>query len=204
MARMRLLLTSFGHDHIRDFVRGTVAYIPDATRLFADSPEAAPFMETERNMLREHGLKIRELPIATSTPEEVDRVLSEVDGVYVAGGETFDLLWLLRSTGNDEVLIKHVRAGLPYIGTSAGAVIAGPSIEPISLLDSPDVAPNLSDYSGLGLCEHVVVPHAGGTIPQFPIDVFAETVRSYGAEFPLVLLKDGQALLIDDHGVHLI
>lgn len=147
---------------------------------------------------------IRELPISTSTPEEVDRVLGEVDGVYVAGGETFDLMWLLRSTGNDEVLIKHVRAGLPYIGTSAGAVIAGPSIEPISFLDSPDVAPNLSDYSGLGLCEHVVVPHAGGTIPQFPIDVFAETVRTYGAEFPLVLLKDGQALLIDDHGVHLI
>ncbi|WP_211271311.1 peptidase E [Corynebacterium crudilactis] len=201
---MRLLLTSFGHAHIRDFVQGTIAYIPDATRLFAQNPEFIPFAETERNMLKEHGLSIRDFPISNATPEEADQVFSEVDAVYIAGGETFDLLWLLRSTGIDEVLIKHVRAGLPYIGTSAGAVVAGPSIEPVSLLDSPDVAPELSDYTGLGLCDHVVVPHVGSNIPQFPIDVFAETVRTYGTDFPLVLLKDGQALLIDDHGTHLI
>ncbi|ALC04957.1 putative peptidase [Corynebacterium deserti GIMN1.010] len=201
---MRLLLTSFGHDRIRDFVRGTVAYIPDATRLFASHPDAAPFIDVERDMLREHGLQIRELRLETSTPAMANRVLSEVDGVYVAGGETFDLLWLLRTTGIDEVLVKHVRAGLPYIGTSAGSVVAGPSIAPVSLLDSPEVAPDLGDYTGLQLCEHVIIPHAGGTIPQFPIEIFADTVRKYGADYPLVLLKDGQALLVDDLGTHLI
>lgn len=201
---MRLLLTSFGHRHIGEFVHGTIAYIPDATRTFADAPEYLPFRDTEREMLRGHGLAIRELPVASTPPAEVDRVLGEVDAVYVAGGETFDLLWLLRSTGVDEILTRRVRAGLPYIGTSAGAVVAGPSIEAVSLLDAPGVAPELRDYTGLGFTEHVIIPHASGSAPQFPIEIFAETVRRYGEQHQLLLLRDGQALLVDDAGTHLL
>lgn len=82
---MRLLLTSFGHESIGSFIgeRGRVAYIPDATRTFADKAE---WVNVERDMLRGHGLEIVELPLATTPPAEVDRVLGEVDGVYVAGG----------------------------------------------------------------------------------------------------------------------
>lgn len=197
---MKLLLTSFGHPHLRDFATGTVAYIPDATRTFADHPE----VQVERTMLRDAGFTLLELPLATTPREEVDRILGEVDAVYVAGGETFDLLHILRATGTDEVLVRHVRAGLPYIGTSAGAVIAGPDIEPVSLLDSPAVAPELHDYRGLGLTDYVIIPHVGTDIPLFPIDVFAETVRTYGKDHRLVLLRDGEALLIDETGTRLI
>lgn len=197
---MRLLLTSFGHESIGDFVQGTVAYIPDATRSFADKTE---WVNVERDMLRGHGLGLVELPLASTSPAETDRILSEVDGVYVAGGETFDLLGVLRSTGNFDVLRRRVLDGLPYIGTSAGAVLAGPSIEPVSLMDDPGLAPSLGDHSGLGFTEYVVIPHLGDN-PPFSLDVFAETVRTYGADWKLVLLHDGQALLVDDDGTHLI
>lgn len=197
---MRLLLTSFGHDHVPEFVSGTLAYVPDAARSFADQPWA----DTERVMLRDQGLNLVELPLDATPLTEIDRVLGEVDGVYVAGGQTFDLLHVLRSTGADEVLTRHVRAGLPYIGCSAGSVIAGPSIEPVSLLDPPDIAPGLTDYRGLGFTEHVILPHASGTAPEFPIDVYAETVKRYGEDFPLLLLRDGQALLVDGTGNRLI
>jgi len=201
---MKMLLTSFGHERIGSFLQGTVAYISDATRSFENDPEAAPFINVEREMLRSHGLEIPELPIATTPLAEVERILDEVDGIYVAGGETFDLMWVLRSSGAAELITKKVRAGLPYIGTSAGAVIAGPDIEAVSLLDNPDIAPELPDFKGLGLCEQVIIPHAAGTIPIFPIEVFAETVRLYGQRFQLMLLRDGQALLIDEQGTHLI
>ncbi|AIT60258.1 Type 1 glutamine amidotransferase-like domain-containing protein [Corynebacterium doosanense] len=201
---MKLLLTSMGHELVGELVSGRIAYVSDAARSFADLPEHAEWVNVERDMLRAAGLEIVELPLAETSPQETDRILSEVDAVYVAGGETFDLLWVLRSTGNDEVLLRHVRAGLTYVGCSAGSVIAGPSIEPVSLLDSPSKAPELTDYTGLGLTEHVVIPHAGGTAPPFPIEVFAETVRQYGEAWPLVLLRDGQALLIDDTGTRLV
>lgn len=38
------------------------------------------------------------------------------------------LMAVLRRTGAAPILIKWVRAGLPYIGASAGAVIMGTSI----------------------------------------------------------------------------
>lgn len=196
---MKLLLTSYGHKSIGVFLQGTVAYVPDAARAWAD----AEWADNEREMLRGHDLELLELPMATTPPEETDRILDSVDGVYVAGGDTFDLLWVLRSTGNFEVLRDHVAGGLPYIGTSAGSVLAGPSIEPVSLMDDSASAPDLNDYAGLNLTPHVVIPHLGDN-PPFSIDVFAETVRTYGVDWNLVLLHDGQALLVDDGGAQLI
>ena len=34
-------------------------------------------------------------------------------------------------------IVDAVRAGLPYIGVSAGAAVAGPDIAPLALLDDP-------------------------------------------------------------------
>ncbi len=197
---MRLLLTSFGHRSVPDFVSGTIAYVPDAARTYGD----APFVQVERDALRDHGLTLVDLPIAETPVQRIADVLDAVDGVYVAGGETFDLLHVLRSTGADEILVDRVRRGLPYIGCSAGSIIAGPNIEPCSLLDDPTTAPGLTDYTGLGFIDYVVIPHAAGNLPPYPIDVYAQTVRTYGADHRLVLLRDGEALLVDDSGVRLV
>lgn len=197
---MRLLLTSFGHHSISKFVSGSVAYIPDAARSYGDEP----FVRVERTMLENHGLELVDLPIAKTSLTEIDLILESVDAVYVAGGETFDLLHVLRSTGAIDILERHVRAGLPYIGCSAGSVIAGPTIEPVSLLDDPDIAPSLTDLTGLGLTDLVVIPHAAGNLPPYPIEIFAETVRTYGEDHRLMLLRDGEALLIDDTSVRLL
>ncbi|GAB10323.1 hypothetical protein GOARA_056_00700 [Gordonia araii NBRC 100433] len=197
---MRLLLTSFGHRSIPEFVSGRVAYISDAARSYGD----VPFVQVERDALEAHGLTIVELPVARTPVEQIDDVLDSVDGVYVAGGETFDLLHVLRSTGADQILARRVRDGLPYIGCSAGSIVAGPSIEPCSLLDDPAIAPDLTDYAGLHFTDCVVIPHASGNLPPYPIDLYAETVRKYGRDHKLVLLRDGEALLVDDSGVRLV
>lgn len=197
---MKLLLTSFLHPHIPEFIGGTtIAYVPDATRSFADQP----FVEVERKGLRDMGLELVELPLEKTAPEETAKILEEVDGVYVAGGETFDLLWVLRSTGNLAVLREKVEDGLPYVGTSAGSVLAAPDIEYVRFLDDPDIAPELTDYAGLDLTEFAVVPHVGDN-PPFTLDQFAQTVRIFGDTHKLVLLRDGEALLIDGDRTELI
>ncbi|WP_156191916.1 Type 1 glutamine amidotransferase-like domain-containing protein [Corynebacterium kalinowskii] len=197
---MKLILTSFLHSRLPEYVSGKVAYIGDAARSYGD----APWVMTERNTLVEQGFEVIDLPVASTPLEEFDKVLSEVDAVYVAGGETFDLLYVLRSTGAFEILQEKVKSGLTYIGTSAGSVLVGPSIEPISLMDSPDKAPDLKDFTGLNLVDICVVPHASGTIASYPITVIAEIVAKYGEQYPLQLLRDGQALVIEDGSVRLI
>ncbi len=197
---MRLLLTSFDHHAIPQFFSGRIAYIPDAARSYGDTPYA----QVERDALRQHGLEVVDLPLSTTPTKKVDEILASCDGVYVAGGETFDLLHVLRATGADDVLVRHVRNGLPYLGCSAGSIIAGPSIEPVSLLDDPAIAPDLRDFTGLGLTDYVVIPHAAGNLPPYPIEVYAETVRRYGEGHKLLLLRDGEALLVDDSTVRLM
>lgn len=197
---MKLILTSFLHLRLPEYVSGKVAYIGDAARSYGD----APWVRAERDALVAQGFDVVDLPIATTAIDQVERVLSEVDAVYVAGGETFDLLHVLRTTGAFELLKTKVEGGLTYVGTSAGSVIAGPSIEPISPMDSPDKAPDLHDYTGLNLVDICVVPHASGTIPAYPVSIIAEIVAKYGEKYPLQLLRDGQALVVDNGAVTII
>ena len=58
----------------------------------------------------------RDIPSATAFAE----ILDGLDALYVCGGETFVLLDNLRRDGLADVLVEKVRAGLPYIGLSAG------------------------------------------------------------------------------------
>ncbi|MEJ5928988.1 Type 1 glutamine amidotransferase-like domain-containing protein [Corynebacterium sp. H128] len=197
---MKLILTSFLHPRLSEYASGTLAYIGDAARSYGD----APWVRAEREALTQQGFEIVDLAVADTPLGQIREVLGSVDGVYVAGGETFDLLHVLRTTGAFDLLVEKVRAGLTYIGTSAGSVVAGPSIEPISLMDSPEKAPELVDRAGLGLTEFCVVPHACGSLKPYPISVIAEIVSKYGEGYPLMLLRDGQALVIEDGTVTLI
>lgn len=197
---MDLLLASFLHPMFRDFLGARVAYVPDAARTMPD----APFAIEERAFLQDSCSELIELPAATTPIDEFRRVLASVDGVYVGSGETFDLLHVLRSTGADIALAEAVRGGLPYAASSAGSIVAGPSIEPNAIMDSPAIAPGLTDYRGLELTPFVIVPHAQGTMGPFTIDVISRTVREYGQKWHLLLLRDGQALHVDDGGSHLV
>ncbi len=196
---MKLILTSFLHDRLPDYINGTLAYIPDAARSYGD----AEFIQIERQQLQAQGFRLVDLPLASTPRTEVETILNSVDAIYVAGGETFDLLHVLQTTGTDELITRYVRAGLPYIGCSAGSIVAGPDIEAASLIDNPTIAP-LTSTAGLGLTDRVVLPHAAGNLPPFPIDLIADTVRVYGEKWPLVLLRDGEALLIEDSDIRLI
>jgi dipeptidase E len=59
--------------------------------------------------------------------------------IVVGGGNTFHLLAQLYSAGLVELIAQRVRAGIPYIGWSAGSVIACPTIATTN--DMPIVEP---------------------------------------------------------------
>ena len=71
-------------------------------------------------------------------------------------------------------------------------------------MDNLSIAPDLKDYTGLHLTEFVVVPHAQGTTGPYSIDIISKTVEEYGKKWNLLLLRDGQALYVDDRGAMLI
>ena len=197
---MNLLLASYLHPDIGKYLTGRVLYIDDA----ATNMRQAPFVQDELNAISEVAEVLVPLTVAQTELTDFRKELELADCIYVASGETFRLLHALKSTGADHLLVDSVRQGKLYAGSSAGAIIAGPSIEPAAVMDDPSSAPDLRDYTGLNFTEFVVVPHAQGTTGPYSVSVISKTVEDYGKEWNLLLLRDGQALYVDGQGAKLV
>ena len=191
---MKLLLASFLHPNIGDYVSGRVLYIDDA----ASEMRRAPFAQAELKAIGEAAETLVPLTLSQSKSSDLQNEIASANCIYVASGEVFRLLNALRSTGADRLLTDAVNQGKLYAGSSAGAVVAGPSIEPASIMDDSKTAPQLTDYTALNLTSHVIVPHAQGTTGPYSIEVISKTVETYGREWNLLLLRDGQALFMED------
>ena len=206
---MKALLLSWGAGALPGFLdRHTgkapadirLGYLNDAMLPFAGED----FAGTERGRLEQLGYRPRTITAGEiGSADEFAAILDELDALYVCGGETFVLLANLRRHGLDDVLVRKVRAGegnstpLPYIGLSAGAVIAGSSIEPVSLMDDPASAPDLTYYRGLGFVDTAIVPHADSKIELFPPELFVKIDQTYSPRHQLTFLNDDQAILVE-------
>ncbi|WP_338696034.1 dipeptidase PepE [Streptomyces sp. Q6] len=81
--------------------------------------------------------------------------LSAADAVFIGGGNSFRLLSALYRTGLRDALAKAVRAGLPYMGASAGTNMAAPTLRTTN--DMPIVQP--PSFEALGLVPFQINPH---------------------------------------------
>lgn len=86
-----------------------------------------------------------------TTPAAIDRF----DAVVVGGGNTFSLLAETRARGWLAPIRARVRAGLPYMGWSAGANLACPTIRTTN--DMPVVDPG--GFGALDLVPFQINPH---------------------------------------------
>jgi len=110
--------------------------------------------EEARQALLPLGIEV----ITARLEDDPVELLDQVEGIIVGGGNTYKLHEKLqRSNHLGEEIRKRVEAGMPYMGISAGAVLACPSIKTTS-----DPAPPTSSdhpYPGLRLVNFQIAPH---------------------------------------------
>ena len=62
-------------------------------------------------------------------------LLAGKDVIWVSGGNGFYLRWILKESGADEIMRELVAQGTVYAGWSAGAVLAGPTLQYYDLVE---------------------------------------------------------------------
>ena len=128
-------------------------------------------------------------------------MLAQADAVFVGGGNTFRLLDRLYSSGMFVALREAVAAGMPYLGTSAGSNVAGPTIKTTN--DMPIVQPPTFDAFGFvnfQINTHYVdrdpdSSHRGETREERLFEYLEEN------DSPVVALREGAMLRVDGTSV---
>ena len=132
---------------------------------------------------RSLGLEPHELDLRAhfGDPQSLRQRLGVYDLVWVMGGNSFVLRRAMKQSGFDIVIRDMLDAdAIAYGGYAAGAVVAGPTLRGLELMDDPFELPHGYDepliWSGLGLTPFAIVPHYRSRHPEA---ASAEKVVSY-------------------------
>src|SRR6267378_2114989 len=180
---------------IRDFVGGrtSVIFVPYAVH------DRRAYAAKAQERFREMGLSLTSIHDVSNMPRAVD----EAEVIFVGGGNTFRLLKGLYDHDLLDPIRRRVAAGVPYIGSSAGSIVACPTLK--TTKDMPVVQP--SAFEALGLVPFQISPHYLDPDPSSTH--MGETQEERIMQFleeneePVVGLREGSILRVQEGAVTL-
>ncbi len=129
--------------------------------------------------------------------------IEQTDAIFVGGGNTFRLLKALQDLDLLDPTRRKVKDGAPYIGSSAGSNVAGPTIK--TTKDMPIVQPR--SFDSLGLVPFQISPHFQDPDPNSTH--MGETQEERILQFleenqtPVVGIREGASLVCENSAVTL-
>lgn len=202
----RLLLISNSTVHGRDYLD----HVEPEIREFVGAPTRAVFipyaLHDRRAYCAQAEGRFRKMGLALTSAHDVSnapRAVEEAEIIFVGGGNTFRLLDGLQKNGLIEPIRRAVHRGALYIGSSAGSIVACPSLR--TTKDMPIVQP--LSFEALGLVPFQISPHfldpdptsthMGETQEQRIVQFLDEN------EEPVVGLREGSFLRVEEDAVML-
>lgn len=194
---MRLLLISNSTNHgegylehceeqIRDFLAGVerLLFVPYALH------DRDGYAKAARERFAAMDIAVESLHEARDVREAVHNA----EAMFVGGGNTFRLLRSIQNKGLREVIRGRVKDGMPYMGSSAGTNLAGPTIRTTN--DMPIVEPE--SFKALRLVPFQINPHYLDPDPdsQHMGETRETRIREYleENEAPVLGLREGTLL----------
>jgi len=180
---------------IRDFL-GNVKNI-----LFV--PFALYDRDAYASMARERFQKMNYDLTSIHTIDDKSRAMKKTDAIFIGGGNTFRLLKALYDLDLLHSVRRGVDEGVLYIGSSAGAIVAGPTIK--TTKDMPIVQP--PSFDSLGVVSFQISPHYLDSDPNSTHmgETQEERINQFLEEndTPVVGLREGTMLRIEKDSITL-
>ena len=174
---------------IRNFLRGVrrVLFVPYA--LYDRDAYAA----TAQDRFERMGFVLESIHKGSDPQQAV----TSAESIFVGGGNTFRLLKALYDTGTISAIRERVKNGMPYIGSSAGANVAGPTIK--TTKDMPIVQP--PSFDALGIVPFQISPHFQDPDPNSTHmgETQEERIRQFLEEndTPVFALREGAMVRVE-------
>lgn len=182
----------------KPFREMTLGVVPTAAN---GEPGDKMWLTDELNVFKNLGFALKEVNLEDKTEKELREACKEIDAFFLTGGNTYYLLYHVRKSGFDTIITELVNQGVVYIGSSAGAVLAGRSIDVARRFDDPSVVP-LTDHTGLGLVDFVIIPHVDDKRTTGKLE---ETLQEWKDKpYRLIGLTDSQALICSDNFIEVV
>jgi dipeptidase E len=140
---------------------------------------------------------------AVHAVSDTREAIEQTDAIFVGGGNTFRLLKALQDLDLLDRIRRKVKDGAPYIGSSAGSNVAGPTIK--TTKDMPIVQPR--SFDSLGLVPFQISPHFQDPDPNSTH--MGETQEERILQFleenqtPVVGIREGAWLVCENSAVTL-
>lgn len=164
---MKLLLisnsTNAGEEYLRypladigRFLQGIreIVFIPYAAVTFS----YADYEQKVQARFSELGIRVRSIHRA----KDPARMIREAEAICVGGGNTFALTKKMHEQGLMGAILRRIKAGVPYVGWSAGSNVTCPTI--CTTNDMPIVEP--ASFKAIGAIKFQINPHYLDANPQ--------------------------------------
>jgi len=185
-------------DHVEAEIRSCLASIHSVLFVPFAMFDRAAYAARTKARLQAMGFAME--PLSPTSPANV---IEQAESIFVGGGNTFRLLKGLQDLGVMDGIRRRVREGMPYIGSSAGSIVAGPTLK--TTKDMPIVEP--ASFEALALVDFQISPHY--LDPDPTSSHMGETQEERISQFleendaPVVGLREGAFLRVDGESVFL-
>lgn len=151
--RLLLLSNSVQHGH------GFLDHAEEEIRRFLVGVRRIAFIPYAAHDLDGYGAKasgrLAKMGYKAISIHRTGNALGDADAVFVGGGNTFRLLYRLYEHGLLDPIRAAVHGGMPFVGSSAGTIVAGPTIK--TTKDMPVVEPE--SFDSFGFVHFQISPH---------------------------------------------
>ena len=186
------ILLSRNKEIIREYIKekSKIGFIPTASELDKDRW----YIEKDIEDLNRMKFNIVYIDVSKESKEEIVKKFNDIDAIFVAGGNSFYLLQQLKIKYVIQELIEFANNKI-YVGTSAGACIACPSIDYVQELDNKSQAPLLNNYNAMNLVDFYVLPHYKSKEKYTKI---ADKIEKNYNNYKFVKISNEQAIIVDE------
>lgn len=166
-----------------------IGYVTTASKVSRDKT----FVYDAIQAMSKQNIVFEEIDIEGKSRDELSAFFANKNVIHIEGGNTFYLLKIVRETDFGSLLNELLLQGKTYIGTSAGAYIACPTIEVADWNETGRDRFGITDFTSLNLVPFLLKAHYQDNTYE------VLKLKAKNINHQLKILKDGQGILVNEN-----